>query len=231
MSCKILPFLKKEKELFRWASLLISDSVNARASVSLLSGLLGTFEIYNPSDLSLPASNLNSRVMTLNHLLLSYPLYQVLNLIKILLQSSSKWTFIYHSDLILPDRLDPLPAFVQLIQTYCRLETESPDDYILHVQARRPSGRISHQTLYAHLSDARLLWVTPKQPLVQSPPPTSDPTAKLTFNLSLTSSQKEAKDAIVLPHLSATETTVIHYQHDPGDALDSEEDLDDDLDI
>eukprot|EP00123_Amoebidium_parasiticum_P010652 comp20233_c0_seq1/m.25225 comp20233_c0_seq1/g.25225 ORF comp20233_c0_seq1/g.25225 comp20233_c0_seq1/m.25225 type:complete len:307 (-) comp20233_c0_seq1:93-1013(-) len=71
--------------------------------------------------------------------------------------------------------------------------------------------------------------------------PQADPTANLTFNLSLTGQQKDARAQLVLPYMHSQKTQKallgggagrgqIHYQPDEGDDVD-DEDPDDDLDI
>lgn len=71
---------------------------------------------------------------------------------------------------------------------------------------------------------------------VDTAQPQADPTANLTFNLSLKPEEKAAKDQVVLPytHISQSsedkESGVIHYTPDDDDDFD-EEDPDDDLDF
>jgi len=64
-----------------------------------------------------------------------------------------------------------------------------------------------------------------------SPALPSDPTANLTFDLRLSSQEKEARSKVVLPYTSQQQAQPQDENYDDDDELDFDSDPDDDLDI
>lgn len=122
------------------------------------------------------------------------------------------------------------------------LSHPGPRQHVCHVRHCRPTGKVFKTVeLYTtddsfHIQDIRP--VPPKTEIsIQSPePPEIDPMSELSFNLSLTDSEKEARSQVVLPHTLIASGDAgdsqsegrIHYVPDDYDDLD-EEDPDDDL--
>ncbi|KAI9261575.1 Elongator complex protein 5 [Phascolomyces articulosus] len=120
---------------------------------------------------------------------------------------------------------------------------------LAHIEWRKKSGKVQYETNGFYLGSKGLIiveastltgntTVTENQvsmdidngPQPQQP----DPTANLSFNLSLTDNQRRAKDNVELPYMKIQEqqqpSGVIYYEPDAGDDFD-DEDPDDDLDI
>ncbi|KAL7334181.1 hypothetical protein PS15p_202987 [Mucor circinelloides] len=123
---------------------------------------------------------------------------------------------------------------------------------IAHIEWRKKSGKVQYESNGFLLSDNGLLQVVAANQLTlekeEEPEPEamqvdtkSDPTANLSFNLSLTDEQRKTKENLVLPFMKAQQLEVsveeekkssglIYYDPDAADDFD-DEDPDDDLDI
>ncbi|GAA5798392.1 hypothetical protein HPULCUR_003794 [Helicostylum pulchrum] len=127
---------------------------------------------------------------------------------------------------------------------------------IAHIEWRKKSGKVTYESNGFLLDDSGYLTVVPAtqltgvvvQETVESVEddamqldPKMDPTANLSFNLSLTDQQRQQKENLVLPYLKAQQLEVsmdeekknsglIYYDPDAADDFD-DEDPDDDLDI
>lgn len=126
------------------------------------------------------------------------------------------------------------------------------------IEWRRKSGKVLYETngFYADTTTGRLVVVPASQLGVidkedheedaddDKDMPTVDPTANLSFNLSLTDEQRKTKENLVLPYMKAQQVEIdgmssssssatggsIYYEPDAADDFD-DEDPDDDLDI
>ncbi|CEP18721.1 hypothetical protein [Parasitella parasitica] len=127
---------------------------------------------------------------------------------------------------------------------------------IAHIEWRKKSGKVQYESngfimpqQAAAAADGLLLVVPANQlTLEKEPEPEAmqvdtkpDPTANLSFNLTLTDEQRRTKENLVLPHMKAQQMEVeveeekksgglIYYDPDAADDFD-DEDPDDDLDI
>ena len=126
---------------------------------------------------------------------------------------------------------------------------------IAHIEWRKKSGKVQYESngfIMLEENDALLHVVAANQLTLekeQEPEPVeamdvdkkSDPTANLSFNLSLTDEQRKTKENLVLPFMKAQQLEVsveeekkngglIYYDPDAADDFD-DEDPDDDLDI
>ncbi|KAI8373396.1 Elongator complex protein 5 [Choanephora cucurbitarum] len=124
---------------------------------------------------------------------------------------------------------------------------------IAHIEWRKKSGKVQYHSDGFLLNSKGYLDIVPVSQLTgvveQQPEDTeameidkkSDPTANLSFNLSLTDEQRKAKDNLVLPFMKAQQLEVsveeekksgglIYYDPDAADDFD-DEDPDEDLDI
>lgn len=127
---------------------------------------------------------------------------------------------------------------------------------IAHIEWRKKSGKVTYESNGFILDASGYLTVVPATQLtgvvVPEPvesvdddamqlDPKMDPTANLSFNLSLTDQQRQQKENLVLPYLKAQQLEVsideekknsglIYYDPDAADDFD-DEDPDDDLDI
>ncbi|KAI8380168.1 Elongator complex protein 5 [Blakeslea trispora] len=124
---------------------------------------------------------------------------------------------------------------------------------IAHIEWRKKSGKVQYHSDGFVLNSKGYLDVVPVSQLtgvVEQQPEEieamevdkkSDPTANLSFNLSLTEEQRKAKDSLVLPFMKAQQLEVsteeekksgglIYYDPDAADDFD-DEDPDEDLDI
>lgn len=122
---------------------------------------------------------------------------------------------------------------------------------IVHIEWRKKSGKVTYETNGFFVKDGVLQVVpasqltgiteTENQPEEMEVDNQPDPTANLSFNLSLTDEQRKAKENLVLPHYKAQQLEVgieeqkkqgglIYYDPDAADDFD-DEDPDDDLDI
>lgn len=130
---------------------------------------------------------------------------------------------------------------------------------IAHIEWRKKSGKVTYESNGFILNKDGLLDVVPVTQLTgvvmedeekkieeelksMQLDPKMDPTANLSFNLSLTEEQRKQKENLVLPYLKAQQlevsmdeekkshTGLIYYDPDAADDFD-DEDPDDDLDI
>ncbi|KAI8086009.1 Elongator complex protein 5 [Halteromyces radiatus] len=129
---------------------------------------------------------------------------------------------------------------------------------VAKIEWRRKSGKVIYETNGFLLDNGRLVVVPASQLGVQeqdeneesdddeknNKTDTPDPTANLSFNLSLTDEQRKTKENLVLPYLKAQQVEIdgstssstsssggaIYYEPDAADDFD-DEDPDDDLDI
>lgn len=127
---------------------------------------------------------------------------------------------------------------------------------IAHIEWRKKSGKVTYESNgFIYNNQTGYLDVVPKNQLtgiieqietIESETeamqidPKMDPTANLSFNLSLTDEQRKTKENLVLPYLKAQQLEVsideekksglIYYDPDAADDFD-DEDPDDDLDI
>lgn len=132
-------------------------------------------------------------------------------------------------------------SYLAILQDLTQLHVElGKDDAIGRLQCslflKKQSGRVERSDFeytldtngIASLHDTNSNHVGRKQ-VIQSA------ITNLTFNLSLSESQKSQKDALVLPYTmdaqDATRDTLIHYIADKNDDFDSEDDPDDDLEF
>lgn len=116
---------------------------------------------------------------------------------------------------------------------------------LARIEWRKKSGKVQYATEGFYLGSKGLIIVAAPQLTGEEPEPEvdmddtmtqPDPTANLSFNLSLTDNQRRAKDNVELPFMKVQQETTgtsgghIYYQPDAGDDFD-DEDPDDDLDI
>ena len=116
---------------------------------------------------------------------------------------------------------------------------------LARIEWRKKSGKVQYATEGFYLGSKGLIIVAASQLTGEEPEPEvdmdesiaqPDPTANLSFNLSLTDNQRRAKDNVELPFMKVQQEPTgtsgghIYYQPDAGDDFD-DEDPDDDLDI
>lgn len=107
---------------------------------------------------------------------------------------------------------------------------------LCRVVHRKPGGRVTREeqefTVEAGFTITNIKKVEQKKVAKEVAKP--DPAANLTFNLRLTSDEREARDGLVLPYLkapSAGGSGEISYVMEREDDFDEEDDPDDDLDF
>ncbi|ORX45457.1 hypothetical protein DM01DRAFT_1170759 [Hesseltinella vesiculosa] len=163
--------------------------------------------------------------------------------------------------------LDPLPASTHHADQHSRLTGFVAQDTfgylpitanqitrgaLARVEWRRKSGKVIYETNHFYLDANTNQWVVTdfdqeadEDVVIETPEPVADPTANLSFNLTLTEEQRKTKDSLVLPYLKAQQIELeghmpsvqpppaggaIYYEPDAADDFD-DEDPDDDLDI
>ncbi|KAI8901809.1 hypothetical protein BC833DRAFT_617304 [Globomyces pollinis-pini] len=190
-------------------------------------------------------------VDNLNHfqmILTFHSLYKFLTKLIDLSTENIRVLIVYHQDLKLANQEKQNQTFkfdnLLLLLGQCFMTLSYQDQIynsdLIHTLIKKKSGKVLQQTLEYSIKNGQFNFNLPKFSIIpdQSIDETEikkpDPTANLSFNLSLTDQQKQQKENLVLPYLAAQETTatsgLIHYTHDEGDDFD-EEDPDDDLDI
>ncbi|KAI8137104.1 Elongator complex protein 5 [Fennellomyces sp. T-0311] len=117
---------------------------------------------------------------------------------------------------------------------------------LARIEWRKKSGKVQYETDGFYLGSKGLIAVPASKLTGESAeqqvsmdmdelqPQQPDPTANLSFNLSLTDNQRRAKDNVELPYMKVQQQQSgggnIYYEPDAGDDFD-DEDPDDDLDI
>ncbi|KAI9193308.1 Elongator complex protein 5 [Polychytrium aggregatum] len=168
----------------------------------------------------------------------------LLSIESILHQHMSTHIKILHLKTHLKAISDPFDKSIKRSQ----LEFQSVDanalEFIVDLEWRKRSGKAINELSLVRCGEASSITISSADHLKPAPTPDavqpnqstkSDPTANLSFNLTLTDEQRQAKDQVVLPYLEAqheSESTggTIHYDPDEDDDFD-EEDPDADLDI